>query len=81
MNEKEKNNKSKQNASAAPKRTYRKRTAPKDKETKEKKTAVKAETPAETKYTITIKTTNAELVKQVEELARNNGAVWETKEA
>ena len=49
MNEKEKNNKSKQNASAAPKRTYRKRTAPKDKETKEKKTAVKAETPAEIK--------------------------------
>ncbi|WP_296581965.1 ribonuclease J [Ruminococcus sp.] len=49
MNEKEKNNKTKQSDSVAPKRTYRKRSAPKDKVTKEKKPAVKTETAPETK--------------------------------
>ena len=43
--------------------------------------ASETETPTEKNYTITIKTTNAELVKQIEDLVYNAGAVWETKEA
>ena len=49
MNEKEKNKRPKQSASAAPKRTYRRRTTAKDTETREKKTAAKTEQTAETK--------------------------------
>ncbi|WP_295090518.1 ribonuclease J [Ruminococcus sp.] len=49
MNEKEKNSKAKQSASAAPKRTYRKRAVPKDKETREKKTILKKESQPENK--------------------------------
>lgn len=46
-----------------------------------KASKVGEEAQAEKKYTITIKTTNAELVKQIEDLAYQNGATWDTKEA
>ncbi len=49
MNEKEKNSRSKQGASAAPKRTYRKRAVTKDKENKENKTNLKAEAQSASK--------------------------------
>ena len=49
MNEKEKNSKSKQGASSAPKRTYRKRAVTKDKENKENKTNLKTEAQAAAK--------------------------------
>ena len=49
MNEKEKNSRSKQGASSAPKRTYRKRAVTKDKENKENKTNLKTEAQAAVK--------------------------------
>ena len=49
MNEKEKSNKPKQNASAAPKRTYRKRTSVKEKTTKEKTVKTEKTTAARTR--------------------------------
>lgn len=49
MNEKEKNSRSKQGASAAPKRTYRKRAVTKDKENKENKTNLKTEAQSASK--------------------------------
>jgi len=49
VNEKEKSNKPKQNASAAPKRTYRKRTSVKEKTTKEKTVKTEKTTAARTR--------------------------------